>query len=459
MKFERVTTEPATSSIELGALVRAFSYALDLTEGQPAGHSIRSCWIGTHVGQALGLSRAELTDLHYTLLLKDLGCSSNAARICELYDADDRAFKQGYKTVGTSLAATLLFVTRASAPGHKLARRAATVGNILRNGVAIVDEMILSRCTRGADIARTLRFSDAVQHGIYHLDEHWDGSGRPDRLSGVHIPLFARIALLAQIADVFHTHAGRKASIAEVQRRSGTWLDPELVAAFRKVAQSELFWEHLGSKMLESRVAAMLPSSELRLVDEDYLDDVATAFGQVIDAKSPYTANHSSRVADLAIRIAGALNVPAARHRRLYRAALLHDVGKLGVSNAILDKPGPLDEREWEEMRGHAAHTLEILDRIGPLHDMAAIAAAHHERLDGRGYPLGLADEAIRRETRIITVCDFYDALTSDRPYRAGLPRDQALDIMRQSVGTALDADCFNALASDAFHIDGQKPA
>ena len=446
MKFERIVAEPEAQSLELGALVRAFSYALDLTEGQPAGHSIRSCWIGLHVGKAIGLGRVELRELHHALLLKDLGCSSNAARICELYDADDRAFKQGFKTVGTSLAATLLFVTRATAPGHKLHRRAASIGKILRNGTEIVDEMILSRCTRGADIAATLRFSEAVQRGIYHLDEHWDGSGRPAHLRGQAIPLFARIALLAQIADVFHIHAGREASISEVRRRSGNWLDPELVDAFLSVARNDAFWKDLRCPMIEARLAAMTPAGDLQPVDEDYLDDIAAAFGQVIDAKSPYTANHSSRVGSLAMRLSDVMGVAPARHRGLYRAALLHDVGKLGVSNAILDKPGSLDESEWREMRSHAAHTLEILDRIEPLREMARIAAAHHERLDGRGYPFGLTADSIGRETRIITVCDFYDALTSDRPYRAALSRDAALNIMSESVGTAVDGDCFEAL-------------
>ena len=118
-------------------------------------------------------------DLYYTLLLKDLGCSSNAARICELYDADDRAFKQGYKTVGTGLAATLHFVFSRTAKGKPLARRAAAIGNILRNGDAIAQELIVLHCTRGADFARTLRFPEAVCEGIYRLDEHWDGLGQP----------------------------------------------------------------------------------------------------------------------------------------------------------------------------------------------------------------------------------------------------------------------------------------
>lgn len=183
---------PTASRAEV---IAAFSYALDLTEGQPAGHCIRACWIGMQLGQAIGLSPGELGELYYTLLLKDLGCSSNAARICELYEADDRAFKQGYKTVGTSLAATLHFVFRKTAQGRPLRQRAAAVGNILRNGNAIAQEMIVARCTRGADIAPTLCFSDAVCDGIYHLDEHWNGTGRPGRLRGDAIPLFSRIAL------------------------------------------------------------------------------------------------------------------------------------------------------------------------------------------------------------------------------------------------------------------------
>jgi len=448
MRFERFESPAANQAVHLGDIVRAFSYALDLTEGQPAGHCVRSCWIGCNIGKALGLTPVELSDLYYALLLKDLGCSSNAARICELYDADDRAFKRGFKTVGTSLAATLVFVARNTAPRQPLHRRPAAIGNILRNGVAIVDEMILSRCTRGSDIAHTLGFSRAVQRGIYHLDEHWDGSGRPQHLQGERIPLIARIALLAQVADVFHTHAGRDASIAEITRRAHTWFDPKLVETFLSIAKDANLWEQLQSPFLDSRISAFLPADQIRVVDDDYLDAIATAFGQVIDAKSPYTANHSTRVGGLAMRVADAMNVPESRRRGLYRAALLHDVGKLGVSNAILDKPGPLNDREWEEMRSHANHTFEILDRIGPLHEMAAIAAGHHERLDGRGYPFGLSDESIRRETRIITVCDFYDALSSARPYREALDPVEALVIMGEAVGSAIDPDCFEALKS-----------
>ena len=446
MLHQPIIAGSRAENVTLAELVGAFSYALDITEGQPAGHGVRSCWIGSHIGRALGLGPAELHDLYYTLLLKDLGCSSNAARICELYEADDLAFKQGFKTVGTSLAATLHFVFAKTARESSFGRRAAAVGNILKNGVAIADEMILSRCTRGADIARSLRFSDAVCDGIYALDEHWDGSGRPGRLQGETIPLFARIALLAQVADVFHSHAGRDAAIAEVRRRSGSWLDPALVAIFDRIAAGDSFWLTLKSPLLDSHLLALAPAEAAVPVDDDYLDAIAAAFGQVIDAKSPYTAGHSTRVAEFAGLIGERLGVPKARRRWLYRAALLHDVGKLGVSNMILDKPGKLDDAEWEIMRSHASHTQEILGRISALSDIAHVAAAHHERLDGKGYPLGLTGHQIGRDTRIITICDFYDALTADRPYRPAMRVAEALAIIEAELGEAVDADCFAAL-------------
>ena len=446
MLHQPIIAGSRTENVTLAEMVGAFSYALDITEGQPAGHGVRSCWIGSHVGRALGLAPAELHDLYYTLLLKDLGCSSNAARICELYEADDHAFKQGFKTVGTSLAATLHFVLAKTARESSFGRRAAAVGNIMKNGVAIADEMILSRCTRGADIARSLRFSDAVCDGIYALDEHWDGSGRPGHLRGDAIPLFARIALLAQVADVFHSHAGREAAIAEVARRSGSWLDPALVEVFNSIAARDSFWIALKSPLIDSHLLALAPVETTVPVDDDYLDAIAAAFGQVIDAKSPYTAGHSTRVAEFAGLIGERLSVPMARRRWLYRAALLHDVGKLGVSNMILDKPGKLDAAEWETMRSHASHTQEILGRISALSDIAPVAAAHHERLDGKGYPLGLTEQQISRDTRIITICDFYDALTADRPYRAAMDVKQSLAIIESEVGKAIDGDCFDAL-------------
>lgn len=136
------------------------------------------------------------------------------------------------------------------------------------------------------------------------------------------------------------------------------------------------------------------------------------------------------------------------------RAALLHDIGKLGVSNSILDKRDKLDADEWVAMKMHAAHTETILSRIAAFGDLAAVAGAHHERLDGKGYPHGLAGDQVALESRIITVADIFDALTAERPYRAAMPVSKALEIMTSMVDTAIDEDCFDALRRALAQVD-----
>ncbi len=181
-------------------------------------------------------------------------------------------------------------------------------------------------------------------------------------------------------------------------------------------------------------------------LDEDYLDEIAAAFGQVVDSKSPYTAGHSGRVALYTDIIAAQMGLSESRRRWLKRGALLHDVGKLGVSNAILDKPDKLNAQEWAAVQMHAAYTEEILSRIGAFEELAQVAGAHHERLDGKGYPKGLSAADIALETRIITTADIFDAITAKRPYRGAIPVPQALEMMAEHLGTAIDPDCFAAL-------------
>ena len=442
-------------TVQLSEVLGALSHALDLTEGQPIGHCERATWIGMHVGRKMGLPEAQLWELYYTVMLKDLGCSSNAARICQLYLSDDLTFKRDFKTVSDSLPKVLGFVFAHTGLKSGLAERFKAVLNILQNGGAIADDLIQTRCQRGAEIAAQLRFPPAVCNAIHALDEHWNGKGRPDQQAGAAIPIYARIALLAQVADVFHAGAGREAALAEVRSRSGTWFDPHAVACFERVAATPGFWEMLGSEAITEAVTALEPIQRVVVVDEDYLDDIARAFAKVIDAKSPFTSGHSERVAVYADMIAAELGYTFERRRWLKRASLLHDVGKLGVSNAILDKNGKLDDAEWRDMRNHASLSETILARVAAFHEMALIGGGHHERLDGKGYPRGLKGDAIAPETRIVSVADVFDALTADRPYRAAMPLEKALGIMRADLGTAFDPDCFAALERALAAIEG----
>ena len=304
-----------------------------------------------------------------------------------------------------------------------------------------------------------MRFSEPVAQGIHDLDEHWDGSGKPEGKSGTEISIYARIALLAQVVDIFHMSGGEDVARKEIENRSGTWFDPVLTKAFRTIAARPSFWDAMEDDDLRSSILELEPINSTINFDEDYLDDIAEGFAQVVDAKSPFTKGHSERVALFTDMIAEQLKLSAPHRRWLKRAALLHDIGKLGVSNSILDKPSKLDEAEWVIMRNHATETETILSRISVFKDMAPIAGAHHERLDGKGYPKNLKASDITLESRILAVADIFDALTADRPYRAAMPMAKALAIMSEDVGKAIDQTCFEALKTALAEINSSIAA
>jgi hypothetical protein len=187
-------------------------------------------------------------------LLKDLGCSSNAARICELYLADDISFKRDFKTIDGSLSSALRFVFKKTGLESGLSERIRAIVNILQNGGEISRSLIETRCHRGADIAARMRFSEAVQNGILSLDEHWDGSGKPEGLKAQEIPAIANIALLAQVIDIFHTENGVAAALREAEARAGDWFDPALVEAFLQAQSDPEFWPALVAPDIEARV-------------------------------------------------------------------------------------------------------------------------------------------------------------------------------------------------------------
>ena len=438
--------ETLVPHIRRAEIVTALSHALDMTEGQPRGHCIRVCWIGMQLGMSLNLSQPELAELYYTLLLKDLGCSSNAARICQLYLADDHAFKADFKLIDGSLSQALRFVISHTGLESGMAERFRTIINIMRNGGEISRELIEARCTRGAEIARTMGFGEDVAQAIQCLDEHWDGRGKPEGLYRRAIPMASQIALLAQVADVFFMSAGRDAATREIENRANTWFDPSLVEVFMAMAGDDQVWQTLQSDGLTQKVLHLEPAEHVERADDDYLDRVAKGFAMVVDSKSPFTAGHSQRVAVYADLIAEQMGLDAGHRRWLRRAALLHDIGKLAISNTILDKPGKLTDAEFVTIKSHSRLSAEILSGVPAFAQLIPVARGHHERLDGKGYPLGLAGKEICLETRIVSVADVFDALTADRPYRKAMTVAEALAIMAKDVGTVFDGACFAAL-------------
>ena len=450
----------------MAELISALSFALDLTEGAVPGHALRSCLIGMRLGVELKLSTGMLADLYHALLLKDIGCSSNAARMCQIIGGgDDRAVKAGVKLEDWTRPhqpklSTLRLLWNNVSPG---AGPAARIAQIFRIGAAQHsnnEEMIALRCDRGASIVRKIGMGDEAAVAVQSLDEHWDGSGYPQRLRGHAISPLARIMAVAQHLDVFAMERGPFQAMSTLRERSGRWFDPEIVRAAELLHARGTLW--LQCLPIEGGAAAA-PEQHTRAAVLDaapssaqrapaHIDLICEAFSEVVDAKSPFTFRHSMGVTEAARTIGTAMQLPRERIDLLHRAALLHDLGKLRVPNSILDKPGKLDGAEWAVMQEHSALTEKILSRVQAFRELAIIAGAHHEKLDGSGYPNHLQAEDLPLEARILAVADIYGALTEDRPYRPGFPVEKALSIMKSDAPSKLDAECFEALCGAVQH-------
>lgn len=437
----------ATGELRQSEIIGALSHALDLTEGMPAGHAQRCCWIGMHLIREMDIESQARDDLYYALLLKDAGCSSNAARIYNIYQCDDRALKRDYKMLDSNRVDQLVkFAITHVAPGSSWLERLPILAKLAGKGEEIGHELFLTRCEQGAEIAEQLGFSRTVCDAIRGLDEHWDGSGHPHHRRGTDIPLFSRVALLSQVVEVFFAEGGVPAAMRAVRGRKGRWFDPQLVEQMEKLAQDEAFWDGLRDPDIASRILALQPPECVQVVNDEELSRLAGAFAAVIDAKSPFTFGHSSRVCQYAERIGREVGLSERELFWLRQAALLHDIGKLGISNRILDKPGKLTDEEFAEIKLHPVYSQDILSRIGIFRSMAPVASGHHERLDGKGYPRGLKGSQIDVATRMISVADVFDAISAERPYRGAMPLPQALGILDEMSGSALDGDFVAAL-------------
>ncbi len=428
--------------IALSGVIGALTHALDITEGQPAGHARRSCAIGMRVAEAIGLEEGPASDLFYALLLKDAGCTANAAQMAALFGADDQEIKRTSKLVDWSKpAAAMRWSLGVVAPGRSLRRRADRLRAIKAEG-EVTHKVMRARCERGAEIALMLGLTPMTAAAIRTLDEHWDGHGQPDGLAGDEIPVLGRILCLAQTVEIFHAARGVDAAYAMADDRRGTWFDPALVEALESFRGDGAFWGGLA----EPDVSRWEPDDRALTVGEDGLDRIAAAFARVIDAKSPWTYRHSERVSLVAVGVGSELGFGERQLRELRRAALMHDIGKLAVSNRILDKPDRLSEPELAAVRLHPLHSQRILERAPGFAELAPIAAAHHERLDGGGYPFGLGAEQLTLPMRVLAAADVFEALTAPRPYRPAMALDQALATLRQDVPERLDAEVVAAL-------------
>jgi putative nucleotidyltransferase with HDIG domain len=412
------------------------------------GHSVRTCMIGMRLAAEIGMSAADQSDLYYALLLKDAGCSSNSSKLFHILSADEIRAKRDVKLTDWTRVGweSLHYALTHVATGAPFLERVQTLVRVAAKQQTESCDLVKIRCERGASIARKIGFSESVAQAIHSLDEHWAGGGYPDGLRREEIPLFSRIMNLSQTLEVFLVNRGPDAAMEVTRARSGRWFDPELVRAAASLAQRDALWTDLDQEHAIDQALALEPEERRMLANDEMIEKICDAFAEIIDAKSPFTYRHSNGVADAATAIARQLSLSQEDVAFMRRAALVHDIGKLSVSNSILEKPAALNGEEWDVVKKHPYYTFEILRRIPGFEALSEVAGAHHEKLDGSGYYAHLSADQLSLEMRILTVADIFDALAAKRPYRDAMPLDKVFEIMQKDAPRSIDAQCLDAL-------------
>lgn len=447
---------PSGSPVRLSAVVSTLSHALDLSTGQPIGHSVRTSILAMRIAQELRLSSKTRTDLYYATLLKDCGCSGNASKMFHALGSDDLKAKRDVKTTDWTRTSweSVRYALDHVAPGKSFLERSRAIFSLAINQKRHTRDVTKIRCERGSTLARLMGLSDTTANGILNLDEHWDGSGNPDGLRKYEIPVVSRIMLLAQTLENYGAAQSQKDAMQVVAERARKWFDPDLVKAAWSLHNRGELWNDVASDKAFEVGLEMDPERKMITDADAMLDSICVAFANIVDAKSPFTFNHSNGVANATIAISRMLGMSNDEIVFMRHAALLHDLGKLSVSNAILEKPAKLDDAEWEVMRMHPFYTWKILQGIPGFARLSEIAASHHEKLNGKGYFRGLGAEQLPMEARILAVADIFDALAADRPYRAGMPLEKVFGILRSDAPHALDISCVEALEKSGITSD-----
>jgi len=417
-------------AVRLAELVAALSLGIDLGFGQPMEHVLRQCLIGLRIAERLGLEEEERAVVYYTALLVNVGCHTDAHEQAKWF-GDDIALKSAkYDHDMGSIRGLVAGMSKLGA-GSPLHHRFRLGLEFVVSGHKELDNMIAHHAGLAGSLAEELGLSDEVVAAVGSSYEQWDGKGWPNGIKGNEIPVAARIAALSEFAEVAHRVGGAAAATALARRQGGKQFDPEIAALVGSDAES--IFGGLDAVQTWDAVITGEPALAVLLPDEQF-GEALGAIANFVDLKSPYTLGHSRAVADLASAAAEKLGLPESEVRLLRRAGFVHDFGRLGVSNAIWDKPGPLGAGEWERVRFFPYLTERMLHASKALAPLGAIAVQHRERLDGSGYPRGISGNEISRAARILGAADAFQAMCEPRPYRAELPADEAAAELRADV-------------------------
>ena len=444
-----MASETDRAHVRLAELVAALSLGIDLGFGQPMEHVLRQCLIALRLAEGIGLDEEQRAVVYYTALLINVGCHSDAHEQAKWFGDDiaTKAIKYDHENRSLRMAAAGM---RLIGAGHAPLHRFRLGLEFVLSGHRETDGMIEHHAAIARTMAEQLLLPEEVLESIGAAYERWDGRGWPGELEGEEVPLAARVAQVAEFVEVAHRMGGVEAAKELARDRRGGHFDPalsDLLEAEGDVLLSGLDTVGVWDAVIEAEPALAVVLSGERL------DAALVAIANFVDLKSPYFLGHGQAVGELAAEAGARLGLAEAEMRLLRRAALLHGLGRLGVSNAILDKRGPLGAGEWERVRLQPYLTERMLRQSEALAAVAAIAVQHRERLDGSGYPRALSGAAISREARILAAADAYQAMREPRPHRPARSADEAAAELRGEVKAGrLDGDAVEAVLGAAGH-------
>jgi len=435
--------------VRLAELVAALSLGIDLGFGQPMEHVLRQCLIAVRIADLRGLDDDERACAYWTALLVNVGCHTDAHEQAKWFGDDIGLKSDKYAYEFHSLRGAVAGVRRIGA-GRAPLHRFRLGLEFAISGHRDVDDMLAQHGALARALAEQLGLSRDVLDALGACYEQWDGKGWPGALRGSAVPVASRIAQIAEFAEVAHRTGGRAAVHDLARTRSAKQFDPELCALL--VERCDDLLADLDQVQSWEAVVEAEPALARVLSDEE-LDAALLAIADFVDLKSPYTLGHARALAVLVADAGRVLGRPPAACRLLRRAALVSGYGRLGVSNAIWDKPGPLGAGEWERVRLHPYLTERMLSQSPALAALGAVAVQQRERMDGSGYPRGLTGAAITPPARLLTAADAYQAMGEPRPHRPALTPEKAAAELRAEVAAGrLDAAAVDAVLTAAGH-------
>jgi HD-GYP domain-containing protein (c-di-GMP phosphodiesterase class II) len=451
-----VTSEVAApAGLKLSELLGVLSFGSDLGMGQPMEHVLRQCLIALDLAAQVGLGEEERQAVFFGSLMVWVGCHIDAYEQAKWF-GDEMALKGDFRRTDFHTATSgPLFMMRHLGGGMRWHQKVGLIPSFLGEGKRAAESILENHWRASDELMVQLGLDRLVRETVEQSFERWDGRGVPKGLKGDEILATGRLVNLADVVEVFHRAGGVDAAVSVARERAGTQFDPDLVGLF--VDCADALFSRLEELEPWQAVLSAAPASRYWLTGAD-LDAALEAIADFCDVKSPFTIGHSRGVADLVSGAAPAYGISPADVVTVRRAALVHDLGNLGVPNSIWDKPAALSPAEAERARLHAYLTERMLSSSPSLGALATVAVQHHERLDGSGYPRGLTGGEITTAGRLLAAADHYHALMEPRPHRPAMSAEQAATEVRAEVRAGhLDADATVAVLAAAGHRPGKR--